>query len=144
MKSLKLWLVACAASLTMGCGDVPVDLAGDGEEMRDSSQELTGCAATCEQGTVSCPSSTTSCSATHYVGVTCDGVAIACPPPTDPPLPTCSPFLPRCTSYLGGSCDVLNETVPCCVDEATYSWESSCKCVKAGATRPPYKWACAF
>ncbi|MCP3060246.1 hypothetical protein LXT21_15800 [Myxococcus sp. K38C18041901] len=137
MNRLKLLLLGCVAVLAFGCGTSPDEVSLDNETR--ATQELTGCTATCEYGTVSCPSSATTCSATHYVGVTCDGVDLPCPPP-----PECDPSLLLCTSLSGQLCNSLNEEVPCCVMETTGSWESSCVCFRAGATRPPYRWMCAL
>ncbi|MCE9671347.1 hypothetical protein LY474_26425 [Myxococcus stipitatus] len=137
MKMLKLWMVASAASLVMGCNGVPDDM-GDLDPAETASRELTGCYATCAQGTVTCPSTTTSCSATQNVGVTCDGVFTPCPPTTS----TCSPLLPKCIDLNGDSCSVLNEQVPCCIDDPGYSWESVCDCMRFGSTPPYLRYLC--
>ncbi|MCE9673102.1 hypothetical protein LY474_35375 [Myxococcus stipitatus] len=120
MKHMTLWLVACAASLVLGCGGVPEEAASEGEALSTSSEELTVCTATCQQGTVSCPSTTTTCSATQYVGVTCDGVSIPCP------TSSCSSSLPLCSDLYGKGCSGSSTVrVPCC-DDATS--ESFCVC----------------
>lgn len=126
MKSLKLWLLACAVSLAMGCGGTPTDMASEGKEMSVSSQELTGCTATCALGTVSCPSSTQTCSATNNVGVTCDGVAIACPPTG------CTQWMMSCAVMQTLLCSEA-ETIPCCRDDSEIG---ECICTEFGR-RPP-------
>jgi hypothetical protein len=139
MNRLKLLLLGCVAVLAFGCGTPSDEVLLESETQ--SSQELTGCTATCEQGSVSCPATTTTCSSTHYVGVTCDGIPIPCPPPEPQ---ECDPSLPLCTTLQGQLCNSLNAETPCCIVETSGSWESSCVCFRAGATRPPYRWACAF
>lgn len=121
MKRLKLWLLACSAILAMGCGGEPAEALNRGEELSTSSEELTICTATCDQGTVSCPATTTTCSATHYVGVRCDGVAIDCPPP---PPPTCA-TLPTCESIRNQLCESPGTQTECCWGGVA---ESSCFC----------------
>ncbi|MCP3102076.1 hypothetical protein LZ198_24720 [Myxococcus sp. K15C18031901] len=120
MKRWTLWLLACAASLVLGCGAAPNDVTGPGEESGVASEELTSCSATCQQGTVSCPATTTTCSATQYVGVTCDGISIPCP------SPSCSPSLPSCADLYNKACNG-NSTVrvPCCDSPES---ESFCQC----------------
>jgi len=120
MKHMTLWLVACAASLVLGCGGVPEEAAREGEALSTSSEELTVCTANCQQGTVSCPSTTTSCSATQYVGVTCDGVNIPCP------ASSCSPSLPLCSSLLGQPCSSKPGLKVYCCDDP--SIQSFCVC----------------
>ncbi|MFY1826950.1 hypothetical protein ACN47A_13605 [Myxococcus fulvus] len=61
-------------------------------------------------------------------------------------LSTCPSTWPRCTSLSGTYCPLseLGSTVSCCVDEPTYSWESSCRCLRLGAGNPTLKYVCAF
>src|SRR5215217_1422328 len=128
MNGLKLLVLACAASLALGCGGVPADVPVDGEEVGVSSQELTVCTATCAQGSVSCPSTTTNCSAANNVGVTCDGAFYACP---TPPAPTCD--AEPCANFQDRTCRSQGVGLTCC-GPGGYEWRCECTEVR--------KWSC--
>ncbi|NTX57659.1 hypothetical protein [Myxococcus sp. CA039A] len=109
MKSLKLLLLACAASLAFGCGVLPAEAAHEGEEISASSGELAECFAVCGGSSVTCPEGTRICGHEDYVGVWCDDEFYECPPPT---TPFCS--YAACSTYHLKACTSADDSVPCC------------------------------
>ncbi|MBZ4397616.1 MULTISPECIES: hypothetical protein [unclassified Myxococcus] len=123
MKSLKLWLWACAVSLVVGCGGVPAETTVDeGDALTSASEALVGCYASCSDGTtVTCPTTPVTCTSTNYVSVVCDGTTYACPPTG------CRPGMPTCSFARTKICLDLS-TFSCCDDGEV----GECTCRQVG------------
>ncbi|MCE9671361.1 hypothetical protein LY474_26495 [Myxococcus stipitatus] len=118
MKRLQLLPWACAAALVVGCGQTSEGAASEEGEQRSSSEALSACTATCQYGSVSCPSTTVTCSAANGQGVTCDGTFYPCT--------SCTLYCDTCAEAHRTACDVFGARYPCCAPDGS---QGVCDCI---------------